>query len=99
MMAVIPSMRNTLAMLDPRTFPIAISVLPSIPAMIDTTSSGILVPIATIVSPIIASEIENLFASDTAPSTSMFQPKVRTTNQIIMTAMAMMISIWKVKRY
>lgn len=69
MIAVSQSMKNIFTILDPRTFPIAISVLPVKLAMTDTTNSGILVPIATMVSPMIASETLYFFASDTAPST------------------------------
>lgn len=74
---VIPSMRNIFAILDPRTFPMAISVFPDIAARSETIISGILVPIATIVSQIIASEIFHFFARDTAPSTRRFPPTVR----------------------
>lgn len=42
--------------------------------MIDVASSGILVPMATIVRPMMASESPNNFAISTAPSTSIFQP-------------------------
>ena len=61
----------------------AISVFHPILAIIDTRSSGILVPTATIVSPIIASEIRYFFAIDTAPSTRIFPPRVRRINQKI----------------
>ena len=95
MSAVSPSMRNILAILDPRTFPIAISVLPDILAMTETMSSGILVPIATIVSPMIASERENLFARETAPSTRIFHPNTRSMSPTMMEKNAIRLSIKK----
>ena len=52
--AVSPRMRKTFATFDQSTFQIAISVFPDMLARTETTSSGILVPIATMVSPIIA---------------------------------------------
>ena len=80
--AVTPRMRKKLATFDQRTFPIAISVFPERLARTDTTNSGILVPIATIVSPIIACEIENLRAIATAPSIRIFPQNERRINQI-----------------
>ena len=74
------NMKNILAILEPSTLPIAIPEFPQILARIDTINSGILVPIATIVSPIIASEIQNFLAIDTAPSTSTFHPNVSKIN-------------------
>lgn len=70
-------MRNIFAIFDPSTLPIAISVFPEILARIETMSSGILVPTATIVRPIIAWDIQNFFAIDTDPSTRAFPQKVR----------------------
>ncbi len=61
--------------LDPTTFHTAISAFQRLAAMIDVASSGILVPIATIVRPMIASDNQNNLAISTAPSTSIFQPK------------------------
>lgn len=87
--AVTPSMRNILAILDPSTFPIAISVLPDILARIETISSGILVPTATIVSPMIASEIWRRLARETAPSTRTLPQNVRSMSQRMIDAMAM----------
>ena len=56
MIAPIPSMRNMFKTHDPTKFPIARFVSFLIIAIIDVTSSGIAVPIATIVDPIIISE-------------------------------------------
>ena len=91
--ALIPRIKNILAILDPNTFPIAISVLPLILSSTDTTSSGILVPIATIVNPMIACEILNFFARDTEPSTRTFHPKVSRTSQKIIDPIERKISI------
>ena len=79
--ALIQRISATFAIFDPRTFPMAISVFQEVLARTETTSSGILVPTATIVSPMIACEIQNFFAMDTAPSTKTFPPKVRRTSQ------------------
>ncbi len=95
MSAVTPSMRNILAILDPRTFPIAISVFPDMLAMTETMNSGILVPIATIVSPMIASDIWNFFARETAPSTRTFHPKASKTRPSMIKQNAKRISIYE----
>ena len=75
--ALRPRMRNIFAIFDPVTFAIAISVLPCRLAVTETMSSGRLVPIATMVRPMIACEILNRFAILTAPSTRILPPKVR----------------------
>lgn len=93
MQALTQRIKNIFAILEPSTFPMAISGLPEILARTDTMSSGILVPIATIVRPMIASEIPNFLAMDTAPSTSTFHPNVSNTNQRIMEITEMRISI------
>lgn len=59
---------------DPTTFHTAISGFHRLAAMIEVASSGILVPIATIVRPMMASDNQNNLAISTAPSTSIFQP-------------------------
>gem|GEM_PF-5631624 len=46
-----PSISSVLARFEPTTLPIAMPPLPSIPAMRLTTSSGIEVPMPTMVSP------------------------------------------------
>ena len=46
-----PNINNILNILDPRTFPIAISFSPFVAAIIEVTNSGRDVPIATIVNP------------------------------------------------
>lgn len=92
-MAVIPRIRKTFAIFEPSTFPIAISVLPEIAAKSETMSSGMLVPIETIVSHIIASEIPHFFASETDPSTRRFPPTVRSMSQKNIEMRARKISI------
>lgn len=54
MQALTQRMRSTLAILEPRTLPIAISVFHEILARTETINSGILVQTATIVRPIMA---------------------------------------------
>ncbi len=75
--ALSPSIKKILAIFDPVTFAIAISVLPCRLAVTETMSSGRLVPIATMVRPMIACEILNRLAMLTAPSTRILPPKVR----------------------
>ena len=53
----IPKMNSMLNIFDPTTLPTAIPVSPFLAATIDVTSSGSDVPTATIVSPIIVSDI------------------------------------------
>ncbi len=91
--ALIPRIKNILAILEPSTFPIAISGLPWILASTDTISSGILVPSATIVSPMIAWDIPDFFATETAPSTSAFHPNVSKINHNKIDQIAMRTSI------
>lgn len=74
----IPRITRMFITLEPTTFHTAMSAFPRRAAMIDVASSGILVPIATIVSPIIASDKPNNLAISTAPSTRIFQPIKRT---------------------
>ncbi len=79
-----PRITSMFMILEPTTFPTAISGFPRLAAMIEVTSSGMLVPIATIVSPMILSETWNDRAISTAPSTRIFPPEnKRTTASII----------------
>lgn len=91
--ALIQRIRNIFAIFEPRTLPIAISVFPEILARTETINSGILVPIATIVSPIMAWDTQDFFAIDTEPSTRTFHPKVRRTSQKIIEPIERKISI------
>ena len=64
-----PRMTKTLKMFDPTTLPIATSLLPAMAESTDTTSSGVEVPTATIVSP-----IRNRCANAAEPSVRKFAP-------------------------
>ena len=55
--AVTPRMRKTLKMFDPTTLPMAISGCPPRPDTTLTTSSGMLVPMPTMVAPMIYSDM------------------------------------------
>ena len=66
--AVHPTIIRMLNMLEPTTFPIAISELPLTADMTLMTSSGAEVPKATIVRPITRSEIRKRLATAAAPS-------------------------------
>ena len=70
-------------MLEPRTFPTAISLLPAKDAVALTASSGALVPNATIVSPIIILGTRNILATDELASTKKSAPLIRRTNPTI----------------
>lgn len=70
----IPRITSIFIMFEPTTFHTAISAFHLLAAMTDVASSGILVPIATIVSPIIDSDNPNNLAISTAPSTRIFHP-------------------------
>lgn len=59
---------------EPTIFPIAMSGFHRFAAIIEVIISGVLVPIATIVRPIILSEIPAIFARSTAPVTNIFHP-------------------------
>ena len=63
-------MHNIFIILEPTTLPSTISLLPDRFALIDTASSGALVPKATIVSPIISDGIPKAFATLEHPSTN-----------------------------
>ena len=69
-----PIINNKLNILEPTIFPIAISLSPLIAAVKLVTSSGRLVPIATIVNPIIFSLIFNAVATNLAFSTTKSPP-------------------------
>ena len=75
-----PRIINTFKMLLPTIFPIVMSALPFIAAVILTAASGALVPIATIVKPTISCGIPNFVAIPAAPSTNQSEPFTRNTN-------------------
>jgi hypothetical protein len=74
-----PSIKKILAILLHNILPIAIAVCPVVLANKFTTSSGIDVPKATIVSQITIEEILALLAIETEPSTSKSAPFIRNT--------------------
>ena len=67
--AVTPRMRNTLAILEPSTLPIAMSPLSFSADDTDTNSSGELVPMPTMVKPMMKLEILARWAMATDEST------------------------------
>ena len=78
-MAAMPRIRKILAILLPRTLPIARSVVPRPEAMILTTSSGMEVPKATTVRPMVKSEIRMRRAKAADPSTRRSAPLISST--------------------
>lgn len=70
----IPRITRIFITLEPTTFQTAISGFQRLAAIIEVASSGMLVPIATTVSPMIDCESPKLFAISTAPSTRIFPP-------------------------
>ena len=69
-----PRMTKTLKMFDPTTLPIATSLLPAMAESADTTSSGVEVPTATTVSPMMNSGTRNRCANAAEPSVRKFAP-------------------------
>ena len=63
--------------LEPKMFPIAISLFPLRAALTLTSSSGSDVPIATTVKPIRPGDMPSLEAIDDAPSTKILPPSKR----------------------
>ncbi len=72
-----PRISRIFAILLPSTFPIVIPVAPLRLELTFTTSSGAEVPKATMVSPMIISEIQNFFANEEEPSTRRSAPLIR----------------------
>ena len=66
-------------MFEPTTLLKAISLAPSIAASVLTASSGALVPIATIVSPMIIADTRKTLARAALPSTKMSAPLISAT--------------------
>ena len=71
----IPRMARTLKMLEPTTFPTAISFSPLRAAVMEVTSSGRLVPTAQIVRPTRVSLMPAFIAISFACSTTRFPPR------------------------
>ena len=74
-----PRIMSVFMRLDPTILPTAISVLPRRAARTDVTISGALVPMATMVRPMMDCESPAIVARSTAPSTSIF-PQRKSTN-------------------
>ena len=77
--AVSPRITSTFIILLPTTFPMVISALPFIAEEMLTAASGALVPIATIVRPMISWGIPSLEAIPAAPSTNQSAPLISIT--------------------
>lgn len=80
----IPRIQKILKIFEPTIFPTAISLCPFRAETIEVTSSGIDVPIATIVRPMTLSDIPNICAILTAPSTNIFPHKNNPINHPMM---------------
>ena len=80
---VTPNTISVLKILDPNTFPTAISLFPWSDDIILTASSGALVPNDTIVNPTITDGIPNFLEILEAPSTKISAPFISRKNPII----------------
>ena len=83
-----PRIKNVLKILEPTTFPIAISVFFLKAATTEVASSGKDVPKETTVTEITLSEIPKFLAKSTAESTINFPPKTRRIKPSIVTPVA-----------
>ena len=92
-MAAMPTSNNILIILLPMTLPISISVLPEIKELMDTASSGALVPKARIVRPIRSFETLKWEAVLDAPSISKSAPLMSKTKPTISSNICSTISI------
>lgn len=78
--AQMPTTTSPLKMLEPTTLLMAISLLPASAALILTEASGALVPMATIVSPMMTLGTFRIPASEELPSTKKSAPLIRSIN-------------------
>ena len=76
MTALRPATTNKLKMLDPMTLPVAISSTPFKEAVMLTQASGKLVPMETMVKPMIMVGTRNIFAKSEAPPTNQSAPLI-----------------------
>ena len=88
-----PISSSILMILLPMTLPSSMSVEPEARELIETASSGALVPNATMVRPIRVLETLKLVAIDEAPLTSQSAPLMRMAKPIIRRAICRIISI------
>ena len=77
-----PITTNKLKILEPMMLPSEISLFPASPALILTAASGALVPMATIVRPIITEGTFKIPAMDEEPSTKKSAPLISNTKPI-----------------
>ncbi len=91
--AATPMSNRTLIMLLPITLPSSMSVEPEARELIETASSGALVPKATMVRPIRVLLTLKLVAMEDAPETNQSAPLIRMTKPMISNAICKMISI------
>ena len=94
--AATPISNSTLMILLPITLPSSISVEPEASELIDTASSGALVPKATTVRPMSVLLTLKLVAIEDAPDTSQSAPLIRMTKPIISNATCKIISIFDI---
>ena len=93
MSAPTPISSSTLIILLPITLPSSMSVEPEARELMETASSGALVPKATIVRPIKVLLTLKLVAMDDAPSTSQSAPLIKIIKPMISNATCKIISI------
>ena len=96
MRAATPTSNRILMILLPMTLPSSISVDPEASELMETASSGALVPKATTVRPMRTLLILKLVAIEDAPDTNQSAPLMRTTNPIISNAICKIISIFDI---
>lgn len=89
----IPPIMQELNMIEPRALPTEISAFPPALEKIDTKSSGSVVPMLTMLAPIIAGDIFSLFAKIMAESTNLFPPYITKIKEVINNKMFNNISI------
>ena len=87
--AVTPRIQRMLKIFDPTTLPIAMSDCFRKAATTLVASSGRLVPAATTVRPITASDTPQDFAKAVAPSTNSCEPRIKTPSPTKRTAVSM----------
>ena len=90
---VVPRISRMLKTLDPSTLPMAIPLLPFFAATTLVASSGMDVPIATMVSPVTASLTPIILATSVALSTNKLLPKTNITSPANMNNAAFHIAI------
>lgn len=95
--AQIPTTTSPLKMFDPMILLIAISLLPESAAFMLTEASGALVPIATIVRPIITLGTLRILAREELPSTKKSAPLIKSAKPIINKRYSIIVSFPVIK--